>query len=90
MERQRYRIQGIVQGVGFRWWARNEAQALGLRGTVRNLADGSVETELEGAAAAVAEMTRRLRAGPPGARVTRCDPLPPTPDELPPDFRIVR
>ena len=37
-----YRVRGRVQGVGFRWWARGVAQDLGLGGTVKNLADGSV------------------------------------------------
>jgi acylphosphatase len=44
-----YIFHGYVQGVGFRWKARNTAQRFGISGWVRNLADGSVEMEAEGA-----------------------------------------
>lgn len=64
------RIEGRVQGVGFRAWTRREAVALGLAGTVRNLADGRVEVELEGEAQAVAAMIERCRRGPGHAEVT--------------------
>ena len=47
-------LEGRVQGVGFRWWTRREATALGLRGTVRNLDDGSVEVHVAGPAHVVA------------------------------------
>ncbi|MCA9737620.1 MAG: acylphosphatase, partial [Gemmatimonadetes bacterium] len=38
-----YRITGVVQGVGFRWFTQRSACALGVKGTVRNAEDGSVE-----------------------------------------------
>lgn len=63
------RITGRVQGVGYRQWARGQAQALELAGWVRNRPDGTVEALLAGSAAALGEMLERLRAGPPGARV---------------------
>lgn len=62
-------VGGSVQGVGFRWSARSEAERLGVAGWVRNLPDGRVETHLEGAADAVDAMVGWLRMGPPGSRV---------------------
>ncbi len=42
------RFIGNVQGVGFRYTAQSYALKLGLKGTVRNLADGSVEIIAQG------------------------------------------
>lgn len=39
---------GRVQGVGFRYYAVQKANQLGLTGWVKNLYDGSVEREVEG------------------------------------------
>ncbi|MCW5770534.1 MAG: acylphosphatase [Rhodospirillaceae bacterium] len=64
------RIEGRVQGVGYRAWTVGEARRRGLRGWVRNRADGSVEALFSGAAEAVAEMLSACRIGPPAARVT--------------------
>nr|PZN86851.1 MAG: acylphosphatase [Pseudomonadota bacterium] len=64
------RIEGRVQGVGFRAWVQHEARELGLNGWVRNRRDGSVEALFGGDADAVAEMLRRCEQGPPAARVT--------------------
>lgn len=66
-------LTGRVQGVGFRWFTVRQAEELGLAGTVANLADGRVEVKVAGDAAAVEEFTRRLRQGPPAARVTGLD-----------------
>ena len=41
-------IEGRVQGVGFRWWVRSHALALGLTGQAENLADGRVKVVAEG------------------------------------------
>ncbi len=66
----RVRIEGRVQGVGFRYWVLDEAVVLGLDGWVRNRFDGSVEALFAGPAEAVREMVRRCHEGPPVARVT--------------------
>ena len=39
---------GRVQGVGFRYYAVNKANQLGLTGWVKNLPDGTVEMEVQG------------------------------------------
>lgn len=62
-------VRGRVQGVGFRYFVRREAQELGLTGWVRNCPDGSVELEAEGDAVQLAELEKRLRQGPALSRV---------------------
>lgn len=74
VERLTARITGRVQGVGFRWWARRQAEALELTGWVMNADDErSVELVAEGASQALDELERRLHQGPSGARVERVD-----------------
>jgi acylphosphatase len=62
-------VSGSVQGVGFRYTAIREAQALGLVGFVRNTAEGEVEVHAEGPAGELALFAEWLHEGPPGARV---------------------
>ena len=69
---RRVRIAGRVQGVFFRAWAAEQAEALGLCG-VRNRADGSVDALLQGEAAAVARLIEAFHRGPPAARVERVE-----------------
>jgi acylphosphatase len=64
------RIEGRVQGVGYRWWAVGEAQRLGLSGWARNRRDGSVEILAIGEPAAVAALERACASGPAAAQVT--------------------
>lgn len=72
---KRYYVSGRVQGVFFRASARAEAERLGVRGYARNLPDGRVEVVGEADSAALAELERWLRQGPPNAIVTgvTCD-----------------
>jgi len=65
------RVQGRVQGVGFRYFVRCTARALQLTGWVRNLSNGDVEAVLEGPAADVEQAIEALRQGPPHGRVDR-------------------
>ena len=60
----RVRIEGRVQGVGYRYWTADTASALGLRGWVRNRHDGGVEAVFAGRPTLIAEMVRRCRRGP--------------------------
>ncbi len=85
--RRAFKVHGRVQGVGFRWWAQRQARALGLRGTVRNCADGTVEIAFAGDGESVAEMCALLQTGPAASTVTRLEEFEP-PSGLPPDFRI--
>ena len=50
-------------------FAHREANALGLRGCVRNQHDGSVEVNAEGERTKLEAFAERLRKGPPGAMV---------------------
>ncbi|MGE5268386.1 MAG: acylphosphatase [Thiohalocapsa sp.] len=65
----RLRISGRVQGVGYRAWAVQTAARLGVRGWVRNRADGSVEALVSGDDGAVAAMIAACHDGPFAARV---------------------
>jgi acylphosphatase len=65
----RVRIEGSVQGVGFRYWTERVASELGLSGWVRNRRDGSVEALFCGPREDVALMLERCRDGPRSARV---------------------
>jgi acylphosphatase len=71
MRTRRAVVSGRVQGVGYRFYAERAARELGLRGFVRNLPDGSVETVAEGEDAAVERYLERLRRGPLASRVDR-------------------
>jgi acylphosphatase len=64
-----FRIEGRVQGVGYRWWAQGEASRLGLSGWVRNRRDGSVELLAIGDPDAIDRLAERCRAGPAAAAV---------------------
>lgn len=66
-------IEGRVQGVCFRYYARERAVELGLQGWVMNLADGRVETVAEGDADRVESYLSWCRNGPPMAVVRRID-----------------
>jgi acylphosphatase len=63
-------IAGQVQGVGFRFAARQTAQQQGVSGWVRNRPDASVEAVVEGEEAAVQAFLAWCRRGPIGSVVT--------------------
>ena len=84
-------IRGRVQGVGFRWFVRETARALGLRGWVKNRPDGSVELAAAGTEEAVRQLELAVGRGPRGAVVEHVDEHP-APDgrSLPAEFTILR
>ena len=71
----RLRIEGRVQGVGYRMFVERTASALGLDGWVRNRRDGAVEAVVSGAGDAIDEIIARCKDGPPAARVDRVEVL---------------
>lgn len=62
-------IKGRVQGVGFRYFAVDEARKLGLVGTVQNLYNGDVKVVAEGDKSAIHALIKSLRVGPSHANV---------------------
>lgn len=79
MKQVRIIVSGRVQGVGFRWSTKREADRLGLTGYVRNRADGKVEIVAQGPATAVEELIAWAKRGPSFSAVSHIDVT-----ELPP------
>lgn len=69
------RVEGRVQGVGYRAFVEMQAGELGLDGWVRNRRDGSVEAVLQGSPSQVEDILAACRSGPPAARVDRIEIL---------------
>jgi acylphosphatase len=69
----RIRIEGIVQGVGFRAFMQKEANARRLIGWVRNRADGSLEALASGPTKQIESLIQCCMKGPKGARVANID-----------------
>ncbi len=59
-----YRVRGLVQGVGFRYFVQRAALELGLTGYVKNLDDGRVEVYAVGTEDQLSELQSRLWKGP--------------------------
>ncbi len=85
------RISGQVQGVGFRWFVREEARRLGVSGWVTNLPDGGVEVAAGGATDSLERLRRALQVGPTNSRVDDvADESSPLATPLPYPFTIRR
>jgi acylphosphatase len=70
------KIEGRVQGVGFRYFTRKTAQKYSVKGWVKNMNDGTVEAVLAGQENGVLKMMDKLRSGPASAHVTGMKELP--------------
>jgi acylphosphatase len=66
-------VQGVVQGVGYRFFVLNQARLFGIKGYVRNMPNGTVEVVAEGEKGIVGDFIERLRIGPLSAHVTGID-----------------
>ncbi len=62
-------ISGRVQGVGFRHFAKKNAESMGVSGWVKNLSNGDVETVVQGEEDQAKKMVNYLKSGPISARV---------------------
>ncbi|MBV8810254.1 MAG: acylphosphatase [Acidobacteriaceae bacterium] len=70
---KRWFVGGRVQGVGFRYFVQERAEALGLRGYARNLVDGRVEVYAIGPANRLSDLAAALYKGPRMADVRRIE-----------------
>ena len=70
LSRIRLNISGYVQGVGFRFFVIDKARAIGLKGMVRNINNGSVEVVAEGEKSLLDQFSDILRNGPSAATVS--------------------
>ncbi|MEK9136354.1 MAG: acylphosphatase [Bacteroidota bacterium] len=63
-------VEGLVQGVGFRWFVARHAETLGLKGYVGNLYNGNVEIEVVGERGLIEEFIKEVKVGPRSAHVS--------------------
>jgi len=68
-----FHVSGRVQGVGYRYYVRQQAQELELAGWVRNEPDGSVKGEVAGEPSRLEAFRDCLERGPSFARISRLD-----------------
>jgi acylphosphatase len=73
MKRAHIVVHGLVQGVFYRAFVRENALLLGLTGWARNLPGGSVEIVAEGDEEDIKEFLMRLRKGSSASRVDKID-----------------
>lgn len=85
---RRLLISGLVQGVGFRFFAQRSAARHQVRGYVKNLPDGRVEAFVQGSEASVGAFTRDVAAGPRYSNVTDVEELVVEPSNEFSTFRI--
>lgn len=72
LKRAKIIINGLVQGVGFRYFVIRHAQKLGLKGYTKNLFTGEVLTEVEGNEGLIHELIKEMKVGPRSSHVKNC------------------
>lgn len=65
-----FKVEGLVQGVGFRYFVYKVAVGLNLKGFAKNCTDGSVEVTVEGDETAIDKLHNKLKRGPSRSNVT--------------------
>ncbi|MEJ5286004.1 MAG: Acylphosphate phosphohydrolase [Candidatus Kapaibacterium sp.] len=73
MKRAEFRVYGLVQGVGFRYFVYRIANSLNLKGFAKNMYDGTVYVVAEGDDDKIAELHKQLRIGPSHAYVEKVE-----------------
>lgn len=73
MNRAEFKVYGLVQGVGFRYFVYRKAKELGLVGFAKNLFDGSVLVIAEGEKEKLEKLYNYLKIGPAYARVDKVE-----------------
>ena len=63
---------GLVQGVGFRYYVVKNAEQLNLKGYTKNLYTGEVQTVVEGPKAMIEDLFQKIKTGPSHAAVKSC------------------
>lgn len=72
LSRAKILVNGLVQGVGFRYYVLRHAENLRLNGYVQNLFTGEVLTEVEGDKSLINELIKQIKIGPMKSHVTNC------------------
>ncbi len=73
LKRAKILVDGVVQGVGFRYFVYRNATSLGLKGYTKNLMNGQVLTEVEGELGMINELIKKLKVGPSHSHVSMCN-----------------
>jgi acylphosphatase len=87
---RKFLIRGMVQGVGYRYFAQRSAARHQVRGYVRNLDDGRVEAYAQGTERSVEAFKHDLTAGPTYSNVQEVEEIVLEPDRTYSAFRIER
>jgi len=87
---RKFFIRGLVQGVGYRYFAQRSAARHQVRGYVRNLDDGRVEAFAQGGERAVEAFKHDLIAGPTHSSVVDIEEIVLEPSRTFSTFRIER
>ncbi|MBS1577110.1 MAG: acylphosphatase [Bacteroidetes bacterium] len=69
-------VEGKVQGVFYRQSTREKAMIMGIKGTVKNLADGNVEIIATGTEEQLEQLAHWCHQGPPRSIVTKVSSTP--------------
>jgi len=72
LKRAKIIVNGLVQGIGFRYFVIRHADNLSLKGYTQNLLTGEVVTEVEGDESLIQELIKQLKIGPSRSHVVNC------------------